>query len=79
MTKPGLSQRTQEEILYWLEIAYKCHIAALRTRDLCALTGLRYHKKHSSVRVTLSWLVREGQVRRLRPGWWALSQEGRRR
>ena len=72
MTKQGLSQVTQDAVLYWLDIAWRCHIAALRTRDLCVLTGVVYHgKRHSSMRVTLHWLVGQGRIRRVKPGWWA--------
>ena len=72
MTKSGLSHATQQHILYWLDVAWKCHIAALRTRDLCTLTGVPYHpKRASSMRVTLHWLARQGCIWRVKPGWWA--------
>ena len=77
MTKQGLSQVTQDAVLYWLDIAWRCHIAALRTRDLCVLTGVVYHPhRASSMRVTLHWLARQGCVRRVKPGWWARVEEG---
>ena len=53
MTKSGVRYEIQSQILYWLDVAWQCHIAALRTRDLCALTGVPYNSKHhSSMRVT---------------------------
>ena len=77
MTKQGLSQVTQDAVLYWLDVAWKCHIAALRTRDLCTLTGVPYHpKRASSMHVTLHWLVRQGCIRRVKPGWWTMHREG---
>ena len=33
MTKQGLSHVTQAAVLYWLDVAWKCHIAALRTHQ----------------------------------------------
>lgn len=75
-TKSGLSRATQAQVLYWLDVAWRCHIAALRIRDLCTLTGVPYHsKRHSSMRVTLHWLTRQGQVRRVKPGWYVRETE----
>ena len=69
MTKAGLSKATQQRIVQIVERyaaqGVLCGVAQIYA-SLCP--GMVYSPACSSLRVTLSWLVRQGRLRRQRHG-----------
>ena len=69
MTKPGLSQQTQGEICQIVKrYAAQGRRCGLGEIYASLYPGHIYDPRCSSLRVTLSWLVRQGTLRRQRPG-----------
>ena len=69
MTKQGLSSQTQGHILQIVE-RYAAQGRLCSTQQIYAslCPGTVYNPACSSLRVTLSWLVRQGMLRRQRHG-----------
>lgn len=73
MTKSGLSRSVQEAIIQIVDDAYAAQSRPCETPDIYArlYPGHIYDVRHSSLRVTLSWMVRRGLLRRQRHGRYA--------